>query len=184
LYVGEFGWLTASVLGAFLVASWGAVIRRGRDVDEVQGSRWGRSRKTAAPRVVRLDDASPATEREAIELTTAYDGSSALITIVGSMGRPEADALATHLTDIVAGGFERVVVDVERARPAARIVEALSVASPELERHGARLALVPPKGEMLSASIQLTANGLGGWISVYDSVGEATRAVGHTHARP
>lgn len=171
-------------IGGLLVASWGAGkagIRRGREVDD---SRWGRNRKTAAPRVVHLDDASPASEREVSELTTAYDGSSALITVVGPMGRPETDALAIHLAELVAGGFERVVVDVERARPAARIVEALSVASPELERRGARLALVPPKGEMLSASIQLTANGLAGWISVYDSVGEATRAVGHTLARP
>jgi hypothetical protein len=100
------------------------------------------------------------------------------------MDRSDTLTLASHLAGLVSSGSERVVVDVEKAHPASRVVEALSMASPILERHGARLALVPPKGEMLSVSVKLTANGLAGWIGVYDAVAEATRAVGHSHARP
>jgi hypothetical protein len=143
-----------------------------------------RARGTVTRRVVQLDDPSPAAETGGIELTTANGGTSAVVSLVGRMERPDTLALASHLAELVSNGSKRVVLDVEEARPAARILEALSLASPILERHEARLALVPPKGEMLSASVQLTANGFGGWISVYDSVADATRAVGHTHARP
>jgi len=143
-----------------------------------------RRARGTAPRLVRLDEPLPAPETEGIEFSTSHEGSSAVVTLFGQMGRPHTMALASHLTELVASGSKSVVLDLEKAHPAARIVEALSVASPVLERHGARLAVVPPKGEMLSASLRLTANGLGDWISVYDSVAEATRAVGHTHARP
>jgi hypothetical protein len=159
--VGEIGWLSVSVLGVLLAMSWGAGLRRARGGSE---------------RVLRLDD-PPVEEADGLELSTAYDGSSCVITLAGLMDRPGSLALASHLAAIIEAGSDEVVVDVERAHPAARIVEALAIASPIVERHGARLALVTQKGEMLSASVQLTANGLGDRVSVYDSVAEAARAV-------
>jgi hypothetical protein len=168
--VGELGWVAATVLGALLATSWGAGIRRARG--------------NASSRVVRLDDPPPPPQVEGIELSTSHEGSSTVLTLVGRMDRPDTPTLASHLAELVSSGLERVVVDVEKAHPAGRVVEALSLASPILERHRARLALVPPKGELLSVSVKLTANGLEGRVGVYDSVAEATKAVGHTHARP
>jgi hypothetical protein len=151
-----------SVLGVLLAMSWGAgSLRRARG---------------GSARVLRLDD-PPEDEADGFELSTAYDGSSCVITLAGRMDRPGTSALASHLAAIIEGGSDEVVVDVERAHPAARIVEALASACPIAERHGARLALVTQKGEMLSASIKLTANGLGDRVSVYDSVADAARAV-------
>jgi hypothetical protein len=168
--VGEFGWLTLSVLGAVLVTSLGAGVRRARGV--------------TPRRIVRLDEVPPPDETEGMDLTIVRHGSSVVVTLSGRIGRPGTQALAAHLGELVAEGCEHVVVDVATARPAARVMEALALASPELERHRVRISLVPPRGEMLSASVQLTAIGFGGWIDVYDSVAEAARAVGHTHSRP
>lgn len=168
VHVGEFGLGAAYVLGT-LLASWGVGSRRGR--------------AGTPPSVVRLDHDVPGPRPEPLLLTTQREGSSAVITVVGAMDREHSAALATHVAELVRAGSEWVVVDAEGARSASRVVEALSVASPALAGRAARLALVPPKGEMLSASVQLTANGLGDRITVYDSVGEATRAVGHTHTR-
>jgi hypothetical protein len=143
-----------------------------------------RVRNSVPARVVRLDDSQQQAPAEGVELSSTQEGSLAVVTLVGRVDRPDGLVLASRLAELVAGGSERVVVDVEKAHPASRVIEALSVASPVLERHGAQLALVPPKGEMLSTSIQLTANGLGGWVGVYDSVTEASKAIGPTHARP
>ena len=143
-----------------------------------------RVRGTSPARVVRLDDPAPPASDGGVDVSIIQDGSSVLVTLVGSVDRGDSLTLAAHLAGLVTSGSEHVVVDVERAHPPGRVVDALSIASPIIERYGGQIALVPPKGEMLSASVQLTANGLGGWISVYDSVAEARRAIAHTHARP
>jgi len=157
-------------MGGLLAASWGAGMRR------VRG--------TSPAHVVRLDDSTPPPPAGGADVSIVQNGSSVVVTLVGSVDRADSLTLASHLAGLVTGGSEHVVVDVERAHPAGRVMDALSIASPILERYGGRIALVPPKGEMLSASVQLTANGLVGWISVYDSVAEATRAIARPHARP
>ena len=132
--------------------------------------------------MVRLEDGKTPAGAGAIEFTTSRAGDSAVVTVVGAVDRAGALTLATHLAELASSGSDRLVVDAAGAYSAARITEALSTASLVLETNGARLALVPPPRELLSASVMLTATGMGGRVGVFDSVADATRGVNATGA--
>jgi hypothetical protein len=160
-------------------AAVGSAVRVGMARPEVDVAKPPETVEGPAPNGHRVIDIQDPPDRPT-SFTTVHEDGCATVVVTGTLDARAALELAEYLSALLSAGSDRLILDTREAGPVPRIVEALSGVAFALEQRSARLGLVGRRGEMLSALINLRANGLAGAIYVFDSVEEATRGVGRS----